>query len=305
MHWGYGFSGPGSADDLSLGIGVLPLLFLLITAVLWHRAGKPRPAALPVVAIAGVLLVGALYMMTAYSMPLWDLVPLLHPLQFPWRWLALASFAAAFLMATPFLFVEDERLGRHLMIGLIAVLLVVSLRHAAPATYWDADAAAFTSSNIRAMGIVASAREYEPIDVTSFPAQRPAIHGLAVVSGRAEVSDIREKPQHRSYHIRADELSTLRTGLFYFPGWRITANDKSIPVQVIEGDGVMQFELPAGDYDVDIDFGETPLRSLAKWLTVLSVVVLIAGGRGAALLRRQVLARSKGQRAATAARTRN
>ncbi|HKF95505.1 MAG TPA: hypothetical protein VKB96_13100, partial [Gammaproteobacteria bacterium] len=104
-HWNFGVSGGDTGKELPLQIGFLHLLAALGALVMvvarWQgegRAGRTRV----VWSIVGlsVMAIGV-FMCCRWSQPVWQWVPLLRYVQFPWRFLGLVVFGSA-MCATAF-----------------------------------------------------------------------------------------------------------------------------------------------------------------------------------------------------------
>ena len=71
---------------------------------------------------------------------------------------------------------------------------------------------------------------------------------------------------------------TLILHTYWFSGWRATIDGDDVPVEPDER-GLLSIDVPAGERQVVVRWGRTPLRALADGLSVVSAVILL----GAAL----------------------
>lgn len=71
--------------------------------------------------------------------------------------------------------------------------------------------------------------------------------------------------------------------VFYFPGWRVWMDGRSVPVSPSKPEGLLTFTVPTGRHVVDVRFTETPLRLVADGI---SLATLVAIGVGLLLARR-------------------
>ena len=66
----------------------------------------------------------------------------------------------------------------------------------------------------------------------------------------------------------------------YFPGWRAYVDGRSVPIQfqyaIYRGEIV--FQIPKGQHDIRLSFGESKLRFIADSLTIMTVISLIIIG---------------------------
>jgi hypothetical protein len=88
--WGFGFSDDpaGANDGMSFQVGSL-LLVLLIAAAFGLRRAQAARSVQAYLLLAGAAL---LFVMTPLAQPLWEALPPLAVIQFPWRLLALVGF---------------------------------------------------------------------------------------------------------------------------------------------------------------------------------------------------------------------
>ena len=96
--WGYHGSFAGAGDDMAFQIGPVHAVGLIAALVL-VAVGSPRgvPRRLAIGALAGSVL--GLIGMLEISRPVWEILPPLRYLQFPWRLLAPMALLTAILLA--------------------------------------------------------------------------------------------------------------------------------------------------------------------------------------------------------------
>ena len=92
--WGYGYSDDptGPNDGMSFQLGVIGVGLALTAAAVGLRRRSPQRST---TAFFLAALLAILFAMTPFARPLWDAVGLLAVLQFPWRFLSIASFCLA------------------------------------------------------------------------------------------------------------------------------------------------------------------------------------------------------------------
>jgi hypothetical protein len=104
----------------------------------------------------------ALVLSTHNSLALWDALPLLQYLEFPWRALVLAAFSTAVIAALPVLAVPAPR-RRWLLAVILLALVFTGVPRARPEEYYDIRDSDYAPEVIAAAGIaVTTTREYEP-----------------------------------------------------------------------------------------------------------------------------------------------
>jgi hypothetical protein len=65
----------------------------------------------------------------------------------------------------------------------------------------------------------------------------------------------------------------------YFPGWRVSLDGHDVSVRVTPNFGFMEIDVPPGMHRVEARFGNTPVRTAANTITVVTAfaIVLLLG----------------------------
>jgi uncharacterized membrane protein YfhO len=63
--------------------------------------------------------------------------------------------------------------------------------------------------------------------------------------------------------------------VFYFDGWTLTANGRSLPVSYNQPQGYIQAAVPAGSYSLDLRFENSLARTLGIALSGLALLLLV------------------------------
>jgi hypothetical protein len=272
--WGYGLSLPGPVDGMSFEIGYVQLgLAIAALFVLWRirRAGGRQ---VQMLGFALTLLVAAAFFASTLSQFLWDGLPLLQYLEFPWRFLSLAAVGAALVCGSPFLLLGTRRpkLANGLAALLIAGLFLLNFSHAQPEKFYDIVDNDYSPQTIAARWIsFTTAEEYEPIWVQQRP-QAPAAEPLTFMAGTGRLSVISLSPTYREFQIEVAQPARLRLNTFYFPGWSLTVDGGDRTIDYNNPQGVIEFLLEPGQHVVRFRFGDTPIR---WWSTIISVLTLL------------------------------
>ncbi|MGB9707580.1 MAG: 6-pyruvoyl-tetrahydropterin synthase-related protein [Microgenomates group bacterium] len=93
--------------------------------------------------------------------------------------------------------------------------------------------------------------------------------------GKLKVNEI--KNNYRKYYLKAKTPVRLVDYTFYFPGWRVYANRKKIPIEFQDPNyrGVITYKLDQGESEILVKFEETKARFLGKFLSLLGICSLI------------------------------
>ncbi|TMC55408.1 MAG: hypothetical protein E6J26_08050, partial [Chloroflexi bacterium] len=295
---------PNSPPDLAavnpyipfnLGPSILALVVagLLLTVV--RRAGS---LAAPLFFLACALTLAALTL--PISTALWERLPLLVLVEFPWRFVGVAAAPLALLagmganelqsVAAHF---DSRRWTAAIPTLVLALVIMDSFVYLFPRTPFIvhgnpslADIARFEVES-GALGTT-SASEYLPLwtqrrmydsplvpallgNRTPDPLQREALP----VSVRVET--IAQSTTRDVYRFTSEaRAGALMVHLrrIYFPGWTATIDGQPAPLDLLAPNGTMRVQVPAGEHVLAFTFGETNIRVAADGLSLLSAVAV-------------------------------
>lgn len=277
-------------------------------AIAWMRGGVPgeRRWRLPLALIPPAVL----FLLLPISLPIWNVLPTLRLLQFPWRWLVVleAPMAIAFASAVWF----DRRTARIAVIAACAVLFVgISF---ASYRWWFIDSTRFEAEvleSVREGAGVLGKPEYAPPGI-----QHPVVVGIVPdaclldsppdVPPRAEAdfapawngetagcksssaswrqSVLLLDPSHsdappyaqeqRRFVGVAEHAGYLVLRLRYYPAWRVTVNDFPVTPKAEQDWGLMAVPVPQGNVQVAVDWTTTGDVVAGRWVSGAALLLL-------------------------------
>ncbi len=201
-----------------------------------------------------LLLTLSLFMALPASQFVWDTVPLLPYVQFPWRFLGLAAVGLALASA------EGqggrgagERLAHY---SLLTFLLLTALPYlfpsAPPPLPHTADRADLITFEVETGWLgTTSAGDYLPTAVAVLPP--PSTTEVVTTNG--------------------DQITFSQ---FYFPGWQLWVDGQPHPLKASSPHGLLQTTLPAGPHHLELRFGNTPLRTAANGVSLVAWLVFVS-----------------------------
>ena len=285
LDWG------ATEPEFLFNLGLMQWLLALV-AIIGLLAGRAKEwRRLTFVALAAG---GLVFMMLPISEPVWDLLPLIEFLQFPWRLLGPVAFLLAILAAaaTQILGQWLPRLpwsGLHL--GLI-LILAWPLSQPPP---WPAE---FGATDMRAVAArersgywlgTTSTSDFVPVTVDQIPRAQETVYAGLQANGPVDRVNRATLPQgttvldeqltalHYRYQIAGEKAFPLRLFIFAFPGWEARVDGVPVETELGRPEGFLVVPVPAGDHTVDVAFRDTPARQAAWVLTALALLALIGG----------------------------
>jgi len=223
-----------------------------------------------------VLVLAAAFFSISESQFVWDRLPLLQYLEYPWRFLSLVAVGTAFLCGFPFLLVAPHsRWANGMLVALILALFLFQFPYAKPEKFYATKDSDYSPEIIAAKGLaVNTVQEYEPIWVQERP-QMPAKEPLTFLQGQGRVLAARLTPAAREFVVEVAQAARLRLNTFYFPGWTLYVDGIEQPLSYSNPQGVIEFSLEPGQQGVKFVFADTPVRLWSSRLSWLALFLLV------------------------------
>ena len=268
----------------------------LIAAALQIR--RPQPGLptfrffIPVFSLLTLLI--STLMITPASRFLWDHLPLLPLVQFPWRFLSIQALATALLISSlvpPYF--RSRVLGAPVPISRFLTLAAITIIIAFTALAdLHPDIISLTAADLGPdrlqlyewfSGNVGTTirNEYLPRTVIPRPyTSERVITGrpmkAQVLSGDANAVQLEKRTGRESWqvNIRSDS-ATIAFPTLYWPGWRARVDGERFPLRAAESLGRITLDLPAGEHSVALTLGRTPLRLAAELVSLLALLVCV------------------------------
>jgi hypothetical protein len=228
---------------------------------------------------AALLTVVSLLMATELSRPLWLVIPKLREVQFPWRWLAIASLGGSVLLASSL--PQWIKLWRRSFrpLHLVPVLgVALSLCFVATQIVWDSDYLPRHEFDDLMSSIRGSASFKDWMPLWASEGLQPYLIKDRVKSESRMVTINSWEPEHRVFTIESGRPGEVRVQTFYYPLWVANAGNQSLATRPAE-DGALLVVVPPDKTVVTMDFRE-PARvqrvrvvSLAGWLIVMALCI--------------------------------
>jgi len=261
--WGFGISVLGSNDGMSFQLGIINwLVVAIIGFFLIFPLYKGEPAVLGEKGYTKnlifflITLFFSLFFCTDLSLPSWERFSLLGFVQYPWRFLSIATFSTATLAG---LLPYDNY--KKYFYPLILLPILFNLKYIAPSTYLPKDY--FNLNNQELLKNVPNGGVeigYLPIWVTRFPppplTQPPY-------------------PTSSPFSTNFPTPTIIKTQTHYFPGWIAKIDGQTTIPAYNNPDGFMELAIPSGEHKIEFKFTSTPIRKFSDYLTLSSSLILV------------------------------
>ncbi len=295
-------------DEVLHTVSVIVVIMIAVTLggllVCWLRGRLPGPRRwwIPLALIP----VAVLLLQFSFTRPLWNLLPDLRFLQFPWRWLVVLEAPMAIFVAAAAWPSESTVRWRRVAVGFAFVAIFVAMTaYAGKALFQsceDVDAAPGMLSVYRSGQGFIGTNEYEPIgadnsllaidlpqaclvsdpstvlgkatDAPDSPPAWEAAQGSCEATFASVVQLVRARPEHLRIVAATAHAGYMVLRLRSYPAWLVKVNGLAVSSLPRRADGLIAVPVPQGRVDLTVDWTTTPDAIIARWLSGLSLLVL-------------------------------
>lgn len=270
--WGYGASVLGSSDTISFQIGWPHWWLVLATlaGLLINRLKQYRT----IIIILLTIFVLSLFMTHNKSAYLWEKIGILRFAQFPWRFLAVGIFSASLLGGLTVIMFERIWQCR-VMVVVIALTVVFNWQFFRPEKFYY-----FRTDQEELSGILwetqqkAGILDYLP--KTASEPREPAPKTPVVRSGEEEVKNFDNKSNKWTFQVVVKQQANIEVPVFDFPNWQVKVNGLTFPHSHKNLLGRISLDLPPGSYSIEGKLTNTPVRTLANLISLISLIILVS-----------------------------
>jgi len=272
-YWGYGSSELGPYDDMSLAIGlihwILPLFVLFLLILL--RKKKDLKMVMFFVVIGWL----ALFMTHLRSVFVWDRIGILSYLQFPWRFLTIATFAFSVAAGSfGMLLVKSKKLIFVTFISLISLVLIFYSSFFRPSRWIEITDKEKFSGDLWEKQQTISIFDYLPIYAELPPANRAPEEPL-ILQGEANIISGKKGTNWQEWNIDVEsEKITMRLPLFDFPGWKVWVDGEEVLINHDNELGLITFEIPSGEHRIEARLTDTPVRQVGNMISAVGLFAI-------------------------------
>ena len=288
--WGYGGSVPGCSDGLSFQVGQAQLLFAVVSIAIsvFFLIKKRKNYSMAILFI--LLFLFSLFIQTKYSVFIWDKIQPFSYIQFPWRFLLFSDFTIAFLVAFVFSLLKNEKIKFLIAAVMIIILIMMNKNYFQPSKYLTSitDANYIDLSVIRWRTSIMS-YEYTPKGIAIVqPASGNAVidikqneissNTFSVIHGKMSVKQLEDIPSQKMFNVSVTQPGLLRLNTFTFPGWKTFVDEKEVVYSDNNKYKLITIPVSTGNHMVRATFSDTPVRIVANWVSVISIIGIIFFG---------------------------
>ncbi len=264
--WDWGDSQLGIWDRMTLSLGIWASFLTLVTLSLAYLKKGVKQKYL--IGVLFLTLLGTLFLTHSKSTFVYQSLPFLQKLQFPWRWLSPAVFITSFIVS---FFLDFLRKKERIIIFLLFVFLIM-LHYGFWFNFekWQnyTDKTKFSGNSWRQQQTI-SIFDYLPKSAKHPPTQ-PSPERPYFIKGKGQIISYQRRTNSWSVKLGVETPhSVLEVPNFYYPGWVVKEKGKYIPFYFDNELGLIQIPLPPGRHNLKIKME----RTLVFWLADIASLV--------------------------------
>lgn len=267
--WSFGGSG-----QLSVQVGIIQWIVVVLAVPVSLLLFRKKNTFWLFVFGSLLIFFATLFFMTSSSAYLWENVSILQKFQFPWRFLSITVFTTAVLGGFVFSMIPKKR-------QLIALCLLFIVLLWFNKDYWHAKGYLYKPETFFTSVYYGTTDtgESAPIWSVRFMLER-AKAPLEIIEGSAIVQPLERTSTKHVYKVITKEKTRLRENTLYFPGWEVLVDGQKTEIEFQDpaNRGLITFFVNQGEHKIELRFGETKLRFVADFISVVSFMILFFWG---------------------------
>ncbi|MBI2196432.1 glycosyltransferase family 39 protein [Candidatus Daviesbacteria bacterium] len=269
LFWGYGSSVWGPTDGLSFQIGLANLTVLAAAAILavLHRTEKKL---LGLFSLLGISFVLSIFLQHNKSAFIWEAIPEMAFIQFPWRFLGISVFIIALTGGAVAVYLKKRLLPFYFILiiaGTISTLMYFKPKEYSDNSFFDK----FLQIEMMHRGVDLT-KDYLPIWVQNTDGER--FDEPRANEGEILVSSLKRNSTSLSFSADVLSKSLIEVPISYFPGWQVKAGNQDVSILPPSNTGLIRFKLPEGAYKVRVELVDTPIRTVGNIISVASILLV-------------------------------
>jgi hypothetical protein len=221
----------------------------------------------------------AVVLMLRSSLILWEHLPKLQFVQFPWRWMG--------ILAVPYAYFAAATVRRWRPGWVWAVVVVIAVGSTAGflvhKAWWDSEDIPVLQEAISSGQGFDGTDEYDPAkdDHTNLPVKAPPVQilpqeGAETLVPKATVRIIRWTAEEKDLSVISPQPLRLAVRLLDYPAWRVEVNGHQVMPESPDSTAQIILPLPAGAERIKISYIRTRDRDLGSLLSGVCTFALVA-----------------------------
>jgi len=246
-------------------VAILEMAVILLAA--WAAKAWRNSRREPWIALSAWA-IGASVLMFPITLFLWNILPKMQYMQFPWRWLLCLS-----MIFSIFVTAGLRRWWMRAGVCILSVLVVVVGWNRMQAPWWDNAADLREMQDNMATGVgYEGVDEYTPLGADPSAIDKNARKVTVDGPAHAAIDVFHWGAESKEFTVQMSAADQVVLRLFLYPGWQATVNGHAVETSARRGTGQATVPVVAGRNRVQLKFVRTWDRSVGGWTSLVSLV---------------------------------
>ncbi|MEK7119436.1 MAG: hypothetical protein AAB889_02845 [Patescibacteria group bacterium] len=271
--WGFGGSAKGCTDGMSYKLGKLQILTAVAAVLVWivKRRSNQKYDRYMVFGM-GVSILSIFFMLQA-SQVLWKFAPNARYIQYPWRLLTYAVLGISMTGGAVVVFIRN-RLQRLLLVGAVCIMVVgVNAKWFLGQFIINKPAGSYESQEELRYRVSKISDEYLPPDFVRPQKPSESSYEAVPLSRQYSAETEVDTETYTKIALQSNVDTEVSLQRVYFPGWEYWVNGKKVLPNI--QDSLPRIAVPAGESVLEMHFFNTPVRSLANLISIITLGSLL------------------------------
>lgn len=214
------------------------------------------------------------FLLFSPSTILWETLPFIKYIHFPFRWLIVANYTLGLLFAYIFgVLIDAATTNKFILSSVILLLLLFVIMD----SHYIIRSSIFKESELIPITAVHSSKDHKLpwVDINKLDKMSGYEKKLDIAEGQGRAQAVVWKSAERVIDAQAAQPMVLRIRTFNFPGWKAYLDGRGIDIRTEDKTGVILVDVPKGSHRIKLIFGDTPVRFYGKVISLLSIISLL------------------------------
>lgn len=196
----------------------------------------------------------------------WEISPAAF-IQFPFRFLSILTVTTGAVVAY-ILFMFKGKIKKVVGTALLLLAFFSSQSFLFPQSFYD-KGDMFYVTNFDTTTIK---NEYMPVWVKKIPSEIPK--QKVEILGKGMIQNLAYDARYVTFSILMERRGVVQINTLYFPGWTVHLDGNPVSISSFNEYGAMRFIVPSGTHNVSATFQETPVRTAANLVSLITALFL-------------------------------
>lgn len=271
--WGFGGSAKGCTDGMSYKLGKLQIFTAVAAILVWFvkRRSNQKYDRYMVFGM-GVSILSIFFMLQA-SQALWEFAPNVRYIQYPWRLLTYAVLGISMIGGAVVVLIRN-RLQRLVLVGAVCIMVVsVNAKWFLGQFTINKPTGSYESQEELRYRVSKISDEYLPPDFVRPQKPSESSYEALPLSSQYSADTEVDTETYTKIALQSNVDTEVTLQRVYFPGWEYWVNGKKVLPNI--QDSLPRIAVPAGESVLEMHFFNTPVRSLANLISIITLGSLL------------------------------